>query len=107
MQIKLKAFRAPYTVQSFRTKKLTPEQRERIDSVHSLIAKDEANKRGKEGESGWDAAGGDGGGGGAGAAASAAGAGAEEGDQEFTAEELEVRQCSYFCTGKAVGQCTY
>ena len=105
MQIKLKAFRAPYTVQSFRTKKLTPEQRERIDSVHSLIAKDEANKRGKEGESGWDAAGGDGAGAGAGAGASAAGAGAEEGDQEFTAEELEVGQ--YFCTSKAVQKDKY
>ncbi len=107
MQIKLKAFRAPYTVQSFRTKKLTPEQRERIDAVHSLIAKDEANKRGKEGESGWDAGGGGGGDGAAGAAASAAGAGAEEGDQEFTAEELEVGQYLYFCTINAVQKYKY
>ena len=32
--IQLAAFRAPYFVQSFRTKKLTTKQRERIDAVH-------------------------------------------------------------------------
>jgi hypothetical protein len=32
--IQLSAFRAPYFVQSFRTKKLTTKQRERIDAVH-------------------------------------------------------------------------
>ena len=92
--IKLNAFRAPYFVQSFRTKKLTAEQRERIDAVHALIAKEEASKKGKDGEGGGEAGGGTGGGvGGHGAsAAGAAGAfGEGEEEQELTAEELEEK----------------
>ena len=88
--IKLNAFRAPFSVQSFRTKKLTTEQRERIDAVHSLIAREEANKTGKEGgDGGGDAAGGGVGGGGGGDGGGAAADGEE--DQEFTAEELEEK----------------
>jgi len=92
--IKLNAFRAPYFVQSFRTKKLTTEQRERIDAVHALIKKEEASKKGKDGEGGGEAGGGtggDGGGGGAAAGGAAGAGGAGEEEEELTAEELEEK----------------
>jgi len=57
--------------------------------VRSLIAKEEANKKGKDGAEGVGDAGGGGGGGGGGGASGTAADGEEE--QEFTAEELEEK----------------
>ena len=86
--ISLGAFRAPFSVESFRTKKLTPEQRQRIEAVHRLIDKEEANKKSKDGDGRGGQTGGEGGQGGAGGASG----GLEgEADDELTAEELEEK----------------
>jgi hypothetical protein len=112
-RIELACFRTPHTVASFRTRKLTAEQRENIDAVHTLIAAEEANRKGKDaGGAGGEAAKG---GAGRSGAADAGGAEGEAGEEraDQTAEELEAQvplsslgahgARSVQCSGEPVG----